>query len=151
MEAVSPDDLSIDDLDAALDQIDYPQGLMQSIFAKTITELTGYILQDGYKNPAICVIESVEHFAPKLLKDLVKKASVELSLPSLAIFADNNGTTLCGCGIGIPDSYAPYIEDFFAKSESGKEEYHSEPNGIYLFKVHRDRLTQFKQLLQQKK
>lgn len=151
MEAVSPDDLSIDDLDAALDQIDYPQGLMQSIFAKTITELTGYILQDGYKNPAICVIESVEHFAPKLLKDLVKKASVELSLPSLAIFADNNGTTLCGCGIGIPDSYAPYIEDFFVKSESGKEEYHSEPNGIYLFKVHRDRLTQFKQLLQQKK
>ena len=151
MEAVSPDDLSINDLDAALDQIDYPQGLMQSIFAKTITELNKYISQDGYKDPAICVIESVEHFAPKLLKDLVKKASIELSLPSLVIFADNSGTTLCGCGIGIADAYAPSIDEFFSKNASDKEEYHFDPDKMYLFKIHRDRLAQFKQLLQQKK
>ena len=39
----------------------------------------------------------------------------------------------------------------WALLQRSEEEYHFEPDKVYLFKIHRDRLAQFKQLLQQKK
>ena len=99
--------------------------------------------QEGYGDrPMVLRIEQVEAFPPRLLNELVKKVSVELNIPSLIIFADNNGRRMCGCGIAIPERFYEKISAFFA---DGKEEYLADGQS-YQFKIEKERYNDFENI-----
>lgn len=147
MEEVSMDDLTLQGMDAALDNMEYSEDMIQFMFAR-ITEIVARQIQSAQEgfgdHPMVLRITQVEAFPPRLLSELVRKVSVELNIPSLIIFADNNGRRMCGCGIAIPTRFQEKISAYFA---DGKEEYLAEADGqSYQFKIEKERYGDFENI-----
>lgn len=148
MEAVSMDDLSIDDINAALDLIEYPEEMQEKMFARIIESLF-QTQQTNTKHPTFCVIERVEHFVPRLLEALVSKASRELDIRSLIVFIDNDDTYMCGAGIGIVGAAANAAQSFFEEKADPKQDYlvSDAETGLYSFKIRKDFYYHFKKAM----